>query len=40
MQPALRNVLVPTVCCLIHQNPKNFALAFSENSAQPILNYI
>ena len=40
MEPALRNVLVPAVCCLIHGNLRNFALAFAENSAQPILNYI
>jgi hypothetical protein len=40
MDPALRNVLLPTLCCLVHMNPKNFASAFAENSAQPLLNYL
>lgn len=40
MEPPLRDILVPTVCTLIHNNPVNFKLAFAENSVQPILNYI
>jgi hypothetical protein len=40
MEPALRNVIIPTYCCLIHANPPNFARTFAENSAQPILQFI
>jgi len=36
----LKNLFVPTLCCVIHQNIDNFKVAFSENSAHPILQYI
>jgi hypothetical protein len=39
MEP-LKNLFVPTLCCVIHQNIDNFKVAFSENSAHPILQYI
>lgn len=40
MEPALRNIIIPTYCCLIHDNPTNFKLTFAENSVQPILQFI
>lgn len=40
MEPALRNIIMPTYCCLIYNNPANFSLAFAESSAQPIIQFI
>lgn len=40
MEPALRNIIMPTYCCLIYNNPANFSLAFAESSAQPAIQFI
>jgi hypothetical protein len=40
MEPTLRNILIPTFCCLINDNKENFKQTFKENSVQPILQYI
>jgi hypothetical protein len=37
MEPALHNIIMPTYCCLIHNHPANFSLAFAESSAQTII---
>ena len=40
MEPALRNIIIPTYCCVIFENSGNFKQTFAENSAQPIVKYI
>jgi hypothetical protein len=40
MEPTLRNIIVPTYCCVIFENANNFKKTFSENSVQPIVQYI
>jgi hypothetical protein len=40
MESSLRNIIMPTYCCLIHDNSANFSCTFAENSAQPIVQFI
>lgn len=40
MEPALRNIIIPTYCCVIYDNHGNFKKTFAENSVQPIVKYI
>ncbi len=40
MDSSLRHVLIPSLCCLLHNNPDNFSTAFEDYSAQNILQYL
>lgn len=40
MEQSLKHVLMPAYCTLIYQNKSNFAVAFEENSPQPVLQYL
>lgn len=40
MDSSLRHILIPSLCCLLHDNPDNFATAFEDYSAQNILQYL
>lgn len=40
MEPGLRNIIMPTYCCLIHDNATNFKKTFAEYSVQPIVQFI
>jgi len=40
MDHTLRNIIMPTYCCLIHNNPSNFVQVFAESSPQPVLEFI